>query len=78
MLPPDVSSPIPLLFRPVASLRCRPVVVLALSHHFALVPIPTLQAVARSGGSGYWGVAVLAVVVVSRLWHRYNISKTYD
>jgi len=31
------------------------VVALALSHCFAVVPIPTLQAVARSGGSGSWG-----------------------
>jgi len=31
------------------------VVALALSCCFAVVPIPTLQAVAHSGGSGSWG-----------------------
>jgi len=31
------------------------VVALALSHCLAVVPIPTLQAVARGSGSGSWG-----------------------
>jgi len=31
------------------------VAALALSCHFAVVSVPTLQAVARSGGSGSWG-----------------------
>jgi len=31
------------------------VVALALSHCFAVVPIPTPQAVAHGGGSGSWG-----------------------
>ena len=31
------------------------VVALVLSHCFAVVPIPTLQAVACGGGSGSWG-----------------------